>query len=287
MMLFKRIFGGGAGSIEDSSLIRRTADRAHGAWTTLSRRDNPGVNAFPDFLSAQGDERKTLELELRDVIARYGASHVSAKDSSFIEKQMSHMNVRIPVNMRRATGRFEREDQEVCPWRHGDDFEIDALPPGIRKLGDKISTSFPSLGPLRDVTVNARTHSFFRLDPHLDPPDDGSNIFILGLISDTVLTLSMVGPPLSTIADQRFVSVESWQPGKDIDILAREGTLVHLSGDARTTWNHGIRLGLASNQILAQQNNDVQDKDLLCDWFGSTTDLVPRASERISVVYAF
>lgn len=45
------------------------------------------------------------------------------------------------------------------------------------------------LGPLRDVTLNYRHSYFFRLDPHVDPALDGENVVIVGLDSDTVLTL--------------------------------------------------------------------------------------------------
>ena len=43
-------------------------------------------------------------------------------------------------------------------------------------------------GAPRDITVNYRGNSFFRLDPHLDPKDDGQHVFVLGLLSDVVLT---------------------------------------------------------------------------------------------------
>lgn len=56
-----------------------------------------------------------------------------------------------------------------------------------------------------------------RLDPHVDPLKDGGNIFILGLLSPTVLSLS---PSIPSMHPQQFlhmpqkrVSEQSWQPG--------------------------------------------------------------------------
>lgn len=116
-----------------------------------------------------------------------------------------------------------------------------------------------------------------------------------GLARETICyvrpaTKVMLARPLSTIADQRLVAIESWQPGEDIDILARIGTLVHLSGAARSVWNHGIRLGLAPDQLHNLGINTPTATDslaLLSDWFGSTNHPVARSKERISVVYAF
>lgn len=174
--LFSHRGGHRAFNEHDQALIRRTASKQSGAWGVVTSRDNPGVRVVPDFVSAKCAPQ--LESELRHVIAHYGASHVaSAERRAFYEKQMSHVNRAVRVNMTRATGRYELDMQPVCPWRYGDEFVPDALPPVIRQLGDKIASCGDfSLGPLRDVTVNARTDAFFRLDPHIDPIDDGPNV---------------------------------------------------------------------------------------------------------------
>ena len=141
-----------------------------------------------------------------------------------------------------------------------------------------------ALGPLRDVTSNRRRDGYFRLDPHLDPAADGPNVCIVGLLSDTVLTLSPVGPPDSTTCDQEAVSMNSWDPA-DVDVLATIGCLVHLSGRARTELHHGIRLGVSRRQ-LSEAGVDV-DGDVLYDWWGALRYPIKRNRERISIVFAF
>ena len=122
------------------------------------------------------------------------------------------------------------------------------------------------------------------MDPHLDPAKDGPNVCIIGLLSDTVLTLSKVGPPDSTTCDQEAVSMRSWDPA-DVDVLATIGCLVHLSGRARTELHHGIRLGVSRRQ-LSEAGFDV-DGDVLFDWWGALRYPIKRNRERISIVFAF
>ena len=139
----------------------------------------------------------------------------------------------------------------------------DALPAVLRKLAERARASPLALGPLRDVTINRRRDGYFRLDPHLDPAADGPNVCIVGLLSDTVLTLSKVGPPDSTTCDQEAVSMHSWDPA-DVDVLATIGTLVHLSGKARTELHHGIRLGVSRRQLSeAGVDVDGDEQDLV------------------------
>ena len=110
--------------------------------------------------------------------------------------------------MKRVTGRDEaaawiEEAQRRAPWNYGASFDLNAIPPTLRILADRIascgdfdlgkrepihsdnSTPFhfslfpphsPLPGALRDVTINLRDHYFFRLDPHKDPVNDGANV---------------------------------------------------------------------------------------------------------------
>merc|ERR1719229_814972 len=97
-----------------------------------------------------------------------------------------------PGPMRRITGRTEDETrQRPPPWGYGAEFRPEALPPNIASVVERIQSleGFP-LGPLRDVTINSRTSSVCRLDPHIDPLKDGPNCFILTLLSGAVLTFS-------------------------------------------------------------------------------------------------
>ncbi|KAF5835226.1 hypothetical protein DUNSADRAFT_7715 [Dunaliella salina] len=95
-----------------------------------------------------------------------------------------------PVNMLRITGRPESEMQRVAPWGYGDGFDESKIPPKLAALVSRVR-ALPGLrlGPLRDITINYRHSGFLRLDPHIDPALDGENVFIIGVDSDTVLTL--------------------------------------------------------------------------------------------------
>ena len=146
------------------------------------------------------------------------------------------------------------------------------------------------------MTINHRTAGFFRLDAHVDPIKDGPNVLILGLLSDTVLTLSRVGPPATTAADQLEVSLHSWAPD-DFDALLPKNALLHLHGPARDVLNHGIRLGLTAEQLRArgvsvaddpsQDANNAKSPAPLFDYFGTWHHPVKRSPERISIVFAF
>jgi len=161
------------------------------------------------------------------------------------------------------------------------------------------------LGKPRDITINHREKYFYRLDPHVDPVKDGGNVFILGLLSDTVLTLSPTSrtmhPDQHKTMDPRKVAEVSWLPGKDIDVDLPARALLHLSGDARYTWCHGIRLGVTHPQIedfylgaeLPEEARVVEGEGgkeggvPLWDWWGSVKNLRRRGPERLSVIFAF
>ena len=264
---------------EDEAHIRRVSDGA-----PVAAAANPGLRVIPGFVAAE--EMDEVASCARDLLDRYGRSHLRPRDKAFFEGQMSHLtkSERPFMNAERVTGRFERPDQPLAPWGYGDDFDADALPAVLRKLAVRARASDLALGPLRDVTINRRRDGYFRLDPHLDPAKDGPNVCIVGLLSDTVLTLSPVGPPASTTCDQEAVSMRSWDPA-DVDVLASIGTLVHLSGKARMELHHGIRLGVSRRQ-LSEAGVDV-DGDVLCDWWGALRYPIKRNRERISIVFAF
>ena len=78
--------------------------------------------------------------------------------------------------------------------------------------------------------------------------------------------------------------MRSWDLA-DVDVLATIGTLVHLSGKARTELHHGIRLGVSRRQL--SEAGITVDGDVLYDWWGSLTRPVRRNRERISIVFAF
>ena len=263
----------------DEAHIRRVSDGAPVAGSA-----NSGLRVIPGFVAA--DELDEVASCARELLEQYGRSHLRPRDKAFFESQMGHLtkSERPFMNAERVTGRFERPDQPLAPWGYGDDFDAEALPAVLRKLAERARAAPLALGPLRDVTINRRRDGYFRLDPHLDPAADGPNVCIVGLLSDTVLTLSPVGPPDSTTCDQEAVSMNSWDAA-DVDVLATIGTLIHLSGRARTELHHGIRLGVSRRQ-LSEAGVDV-DGDVLFDWWGALRYPIKRNRERISIVFAF
>ena len=263
----------------DEAHIRRVSDGA-----PVAAAANPGVRVVPGFVAAK--EMDEMASCARELLEQYGRSHLRPRDKAFFEGQMSHLtkSERPFMNAERVTGRFERPDQPLAPWGYGDDFDADALPDVLRKLAERARASPLALGPLRDVTINRRRDGYFRLDPHLDPAADGPNVCIVGLLSDTVLTLSPVGPPDSTTCDQEAVSMNSWDAA-DVDVLATIGTLIHLSGRARTELHHGIRLGVSRRQL--SEAGITVDGDVLFDWWGAPARPMKRNRERISIVFAF
>ena len=101
--------------------------------------------------------------------------------------------------------------------------------------------------------------------------------------------------------DQRRVSEQSWQPGKDVDVDVPAHALLHISGDARHSWHHGIRLGVTRHQVedyllgpLPAGLTLPEDEELeargvpqLFEWFGSMQNVRRRGPERLSVIFAF
>lgn len=289
----------------ESPMLRRV-----GSTRELPPASNPGVDVFPLFASASECEGA---LEDCGRLVRSVGFDPLASASPLLrrsyERQMEFLRHPPPVNMLRVTGRPEINAQTCAPWGYADAFDDSQIPPAIRHIADRIVRDLgPSLadrgihmGPLRDITVNFRKHSFFRLDPHIDPMLDGPHVFIIGLDSDTVLTLSpnrwlTLTTAINHIQEwwyssikgkspmdfakslQRKQSTQSWTP-HDIDILARKGSLVLLTGPARYSWTHATRLGVESENATG--------KSKLWDWFGVADDLVERMDRRHSIVLAF
>ncbi len=167
----------------DEAHIRRVSDGAPVAGSA-----NSGLRVIPGFVAA--DELDEVASCARELLDRYGRSHLRPRDKAFFESQMGHLtkSERPFMNAERVTGRFERPDQPLAPWGHGDDFDADALPDVLRKLAararatinrscdDQERTPLPALGPLRDVTINRRRDGYFRLDPHLDPAASSASV---------------------------------------------------------------------------------------------------------------
>ncbi|KAI9020540.1 hypothetical protein DFJ74DRAFT_707585 [Hyaloraphidium curvatum] len=134
---------------------------------------------------------EALENAARDLCASHGIDLIDPHARAVYEAQMAFLRLPPEVNMLRVTGRPERADQRRGEWGYADDFDESKLPHAIRTLVDRIREQPGlALGKPRDVTINQRRHRFFRLDPHIDPQDDGGSIFICSVTAGTVLTLS-------------------------------------------------------------------------------------------------
>lgn len=252
--------------------------RVVGTGANVRGPANPGVRVEPQFF----DEAFELELaaEARRLVDECGY-HLQGETATLaIGSDGSRTESARRVNNARVTGRYERPEQVCAAWGYGDDCRPDALPPAIRALADRLQAS-PSyaLGKLRDVTINARTDSFFQLDPHVDPAADGENVFIANLLSSAVLTFTPVQAPagVERRTDAAVVGERSWTD-VDVDCLLERRSVVHFCAAARSRWMHAIRSG-----VLVE----VDGEEKVADWWGQLDYLVGRQPERISIVLAF
>lgn len=259
----------------------------NGGW--VMPKENPGVRVEPAFVSEA--EAAAISSELEEATATYGypydgdmRAHLLS-DSGAVETTLENV-----VNNMRVTGRLERPDLGdvvLPPWKYGDDFDASALPPALSSLARKIADcGHFRVGKPRDVTINVRDNSFFQLDPHVDPPLDGPDVFILGLESSVVLTFTppedelaaMGQPPRRRVP--KDVGMRSWSD-KDVDVIFQPRSLVHFTGKARHTWMHAIRAGVQVDGVGEGGG------PATCDWWGQTDYLLRRAPRRLSVVFAF
>jgi len=179
----------------------------------ITNEQNPGVRVQPSFCSEE--EERELIKELYSLVKQYGGpihwvEHQIRADSG----GQLVTTVQRPI-VQRVTGEDEGEDQIVAPWGYGSHFNINKVPPLLRKYVNRILDGPYSLGPIRDITVNHYQMSNFGLEPHVDSPTDGAEIFLLGLMSPEILTLT---PNIETTRDDFEVAKYSWT-NNDIDIF--------------------------------------------------------------------
>jgi len=257
---------------------------------------NPGVRMEANFVTEE--EECMLAKEVSQIVAHHGCVMGGARsyassggppvrlvlqdDGSIVPDPAGR-----PGPMWRVTGRAEDDEmQPPPPWGYGAALNASALPPGLAMVTKRIAAlaGYP-LGPLRDITLNLRTSRVCRLDPHVDPLEDGPNGFILTLQSGAVLTFS----PVDAIrADQKRASnpavfgMRSFTDN-DLDCLLRRRSLCHFSGDARYRWTHAIRPGV----VVALQDESGAPRACICDWWGTMENLMERKDDRISLVFSF
>ena len=250
---------------------------------------NPGLRVEPDFVSAE--EAIAIAAELRAASESYGYGF-DGDGRAHLVSSTGDIEETLPsvVNNIRVTGRLEKPDTQVLPpWGHGDAFDPAALPPAMAQLAAKIAGCGAfRVGRPRDATINAREHSFFQLDPHVDPASDGPDVFILGLESSTVVTFT---PPDAELEARGLpprrrsgheIGLQSWSDA-DIDVMVQPRSLLHFTGAARSYWMHAIRAGVQVEGEGAQ----AAGPSAVCDWWGQPDYLLQRGPRRLSLVLAF
>jgi len=170
-----------------------------------------------------------------------------------------------------------RDADQVAPWGHGESFDVSKVPPKLRSILESIQNSpLFALGKPRTISINKRQNSFFKLDPHINDLDDGENIFTLNLNSNSVYTFTPPGK--FQREDPIQCATRSWSD-KDIDVLLRHKSLMLTSGSSRREWRRAVRSGV---QVQLDDGSDA-----ICDWWGTTRNLVRRSPEKITIIFGF
>mmetsp|Transcript_112750 Transcript_112750/g.351571 ORF Transcript_112750/g.351571 Transcript_112750/m.351571 type:complete len:375 (+) Transcript_112750:157-1281(+) len=199
-----------------------------GSHVNASR--NPGIRIEHELVS-EAEEQQIIE-ELRAMAATFGYDFAADGEDA------TAMSWRI-------TGRDEgKSDLPLAPWGWGTQFDKAKLPEGLALVVSRLEKleGYP-LGPIRDVTVNIRSSVDYQMSPHVDPPGDGPNSFVLSLLSGAVVTFS----PISALrreaarANNELVYVRQSFTDSDIDCLVPRRAVYHFSGNARYLWTHAIR----------------------------------------------
>mmetsp|Transcript_8266 Transcript_8266/g.14961 ORF Transcript_8266/g.14961 Transcript_8266/m.14961 type:complete len:309 (+) Transcript_8266:105-1031(+) len=268
----------------DSQYICRVQSSAKRLMQLIQSDSNPGIRVELRVISSSDHEMR-LASELRTIRDQFG--YISSTPQQVLLSQYNAqsnnnqiLHTRSDFNGAhvtpiRVTGREENQERnKLAPWKHGDNFDSSAVPSALRKVERELrKRNAFALGDLRDITINYRGGGFFKLDPHLDPAEDGENVIIVGLCSDTVLTFTE-GIDASNWKSPESIVTESWTPN-DIDVKFPRRAAVHFCSDARWKLKHAIRSGI------------VLPNNTICDWWGSMNHIIPRNPERISVVFAF
>lgn len=79
-----------------------------------------GARVEPSFITSE--DAKEVAACAKEIINKYGISHVSDEQRAFYSSQMKHLpipkeQIASIVNMQRVTGRFESDDQKLAPWK--------------------------------------------------------------------------------------------------------------------------------------------------------------------------
>jgi hypothetical protein len=258
----------------------------------ISANENPGFRIEKSFIN------DSLESEILNEVETFSTYKFKSQETLYMKStdvsNTSNEDNKYSIDSYRVTGRPEVFHQIHAPWGYGDSFKEQFVPKAINQLAKNIyNSSYFNLrsnsSSLRDITINYRSNSMFRLDPHIDPPLDGSNVFVIGFKSDVVFTFtpdlnseaylkstSQMNTKLKVRTDEMAIAVRSWTDD-DLDIMLQSRDLLHFTGNARYIWKHAIRAGLEVGPPY----------DGICDWWGSLDHLSKRNSDRISIIFAF
>lgn len=257
-------------------------DRHYVRWTRngAAVHKNPGVRVFP-MRCLQEDATEGPLAACKILAKTHAISHITPAQSFAFALQMIEAGNRGwmgDINMLRMTGRRERADQVVCPWRYAEDFAFENIPDSFLPLVDELCQRLPATQKeLRDITINYRRDGYYRLDPHVDPLQDGSRVCIVSLTSSAVLNL----------APQRLGTLCRWLNGYlpqlaqirtvpySMDVFVPAGHALVLEGPARYSWTHAIRQG----QYRPEETTTL--------WDHFSGEWMRRSPERWSLVFAF
>jgi len=228
---------------------------------------NPGIRIEPGFVSEA--EEELLSQELRELATTYGYGFASEGEED-------------PDVSWRISGRDDSQgDRVFAPWGWGPQFDRTKLPPQLAKVAERIEShpGYP-LGPLRDVTVNIRQSVDYQMEPHIDPPADGPNGFVLSLLSSAVITFSPVSAlkvdPERANDDEEYAQHSFTD--EDIDCLVPRRAMYHMSGSARYQWTHAMRPPVTN---MAEEGLEAFDR------FGTWEKVLRRQKDRAAVIFAF
>lgn len=244
---------------------------------------NPGVRVESEFVTEV--EELQLVQELVAAADEFGYAYDCPDDDELddvfgLEEEQEEEEVE---DVLRMSGRDEGQSEErLAPWGYGAHLDRRRLPPTLAEVVERIE-GLPGylLGPLRDVTVNIRQNVDYEMAPHIDPPADGPNTFVLSLQSGAVITFSPVHALAAAVAranDPAAYSVHSFTDN-DVDCLVARRSLYHMSGDARYFWTHAIRPPLVRD--VSEDGFEAYDR------WGTWEKARRRPQKRIAVILAF
>ena len=275
---------------------------------------------MPELVRAAADA-PALVACARGLVAEFGIdlSRELAPDARGLRRQMAHLlaheppaaaapaaiarRALPPVNMMRVTGRPESAQQRRAPWgyagrpRRGRAARADRGARARRARGvvrrarrRRRRGAALELGALRDVTLSYRWRCVLRLDPHLDPADDGPNVVVVSLLSPAVLTLSRAARARARRlrrAGRRGRALVGARRGRR---RARAAARGGPASERRAPRAHAraVRLGVSRAQLAALGDRGAGGGPndgviALYDWWGSVRHPVARGPERLSM----